>query len=120
MSKGRRKTRNPRSDASQKRDWAIAARKLLIRRRIPNVKIEPLATSSFYWRFFTGRQALHGPRRARRSMAPARRFDVAISRRSSFLPASNKSFGFSPRRQRQEGLLRGIVDKRMIRSFLDT
>jgi AcrR family transcriptional regulator len=48
----------------QKRDWVIAARKLLIRRGIANVKVEPLAqlmavtTGSFYWHF-AGRQALH-------------------------------------------------------------
>lgn len=58
------KTRKPRSDALQKRDWVIAARKLLIQRGIANVKVEPLAeamavtTGSFYWHF-AGRQALH-------------------------------------------------------------
>jgi AcrR family transcriptional regulator len=64
MPKGRGKTRKPRSDALQKRDWVIAARKLLIRRGIANVKVEPLAhgmavtTGSFYWHF-AGRQELH-------------------------------------------------------------
>jgi AcrR family transcriptional regulator len=58
------KTRKPRSDSLQKRDWVIAARKLLIRRGIADVKVEPLAqamavtTGSFYWHF-AGRQALH-------------------------------------------------------------
>jgi AcrR family transcriptional regulator len=58
------KTRKPRSDTLQKRDWVIAARKLLIQRGIANVKVEPLAqamavtTGSFYWHF-AGRQALH-------------------------------------------------------------
>ena len=62
-SKGRGGTRKPRSDALQQRDWVIAARKLLIRRGIANVKVEPLAqamavtTGSFYWHF-AGRQAL--------------------------------------------------------------
>jgi len=64
MSKGRGKTRKPRSDALQQRDWVIAARKLLIRRGIANVKVEPLAqamavtTGSFYWHF-ARRQELH-------------------------------------------------------------
>src|SRR5215471_20303999 len=63
-SKGRGKTRKPRADALQKRDWVFAARKLLIRRGIASVKVEPLAqamavtTGSFYWHF-AGRQALH-------------------------------------------------------------
>jgi AcrR family transcriptional regulator len=63
-SNGRGKTRKPRSDALQKRDWVIAARKLLIRGGIANVKVEPLAqamavtTGSFYWHF-AGRQELH-------------------------------------------------------------
>ena len=63
-SKARAKTRRPRSDSLQKRDWVIAARKLLIRRGIANVKVEPLAaamavtTGSFYWHF-AGRQELH-------------------------------------------------------------
>jgi AcrR family transcriptional regulator len=48
----------------QKQDWVIAARRLLIRRGIANVKVEPLAqamsvtTGSFYWHF-TRRQELH-------------------------------------------------------------
>jgi AcrR family transcriptional regulator len=62
--KGRGKTKELRPDALQQRDWVVAARKLLIRRGIANVKVEPLAqamkvtTGSFYWHF-TGRQALH-------------------------------------------------------------
>ena len=38
-----RKTRKPRSDSLQKRDWVVAARKLLTKRGISNVKVEPLA-----------------------------------------------------------------------------
>ena len=59
-----RKTRKPRSDSLQKRDWVVAARKLLTKRGISNVKVEPLAeamavtTGSFYWHF-SGRQELH-------------------------------------------------------------
>nr|AIA11698.1 Bacterial regulatory proteins, tetR family [uncultured bacterium] len=62
--KGRTKTRKSRSDALQKPDWVAAARKLLIKRGISNVKIEPLAeamsvtTGSFYWHF-SGRPELH-------------------------------------------------------------
>src|SRR5215472_961844 len=58
------RTRKPRSDAFQKQDWVIAARKLLIRRGIANVKVERLAdemavtTGSFYWHF-SGRQELY-------------------------------------------------------------
>jgi AcrR family transcriptional regulator len=62
--KGSGKARKPRSDSLQKRDWVVAARKLLIKRGISNVKVEPLAeamavtTGSFYWHF-SGRQELH-------------------------------------------------------------
>jgi AcrR family transcriptional regulator len=58
------KARNPRPDTLQKRDWVIGARKLLIKRGISNVKVEPLAeamavtTGSFYWHF-SGRPELH-------------------------------------------------------------
>lgn len=57
-------TRKSRAGALQKRDWVIAARKLLIKRGISNVKIEPLArelavtSGSFYWHF-SRRQELH-------------------------------------------------------------
>jgi AcrR family transcriptional regulator len=53
-----------RPGALQKRDWVIAARKLLIKRGISNVKVEPLAkamavtTGSFYWHF-ADRPELH-------------------------------------------------------------
>lgn len=53
------------SGALGKRDWVIAARKLLIRRGISRVRVEPLAktmgvtTGSFYWHF-SNRQELYG------------------------------------------------------------
>ena len=62
--KGSGKTRKSRADSLQKRDWVTAARKLLIKRGIANVKVEPLAeamavtTGSFYWHF-SGRPELH-------------------------------------------------------------
>jgi len=52
------------SGALGKRDWVIAARKLLVRRGIAGVRVEPLAkamgvtTGSFYWHF-SGRQELY-------------------------------------------------------------
>jgi AcrR family transcriptional regulator len=58
------KPRKPKSGALQKQDWVTAARKLLIKRGIANVKVEPLAdamavtTGSFYWHF-SGRQELY-------------------------------------------------------------
>lgn len=63
-SKGGPKPRRRRPDTLQKRDWVIAARKLLIKRGIADVKVERLAeamavtTGSFYWHF-SGRQELH-------------------------------------------------------------
>lgn len=54
----------PGADALQRQDWVQAARKLLIKKGISNVKIEPLAkimgvtTGSFYWHF-SGRPDLH-------------------------------------------------------------
>ena len=49
--------RKPRAGALGKRDWVLAARKLLIKKGISNVKVEPLAkllgvtSGSFYWHF---------------------------------------------------------------------
>ncbi len=49
--------RKPRAGTLGKRDWVLAARKLLIRKGISNVKVEPLAkalgvtSGSFYWHF---------------------------------------------------------------------
>jgi AcrR family transcriptional regulator len=57
-----RKRTGPKSLTKQ--DWVAGARKLLIRKGISNVKVEPLAkalnvtTGSFYWHF-AGREALH-------------------------------------------------------------
>jgi len=57
-------TKKTRPGALQKRDWVVAARKLLIKRGISNVKVEPLAkamtvtTGSFYWHF-ADRPELH-------------------------------------------------------------
>jgi AcrR family transcriptional regulator len=57
-------SKKARPGALQKRDWVVAARKLLIKRGISNVKIEPLAklmavtTGSFYWHF-ADRPELH-------------------------------------------------------------
>ena len=103
-----RKTRTPRSDASQKRE-----------RRILNVKVQPLATVSFYWRF-TGRQALHGAR------AGASIDSAGSSLRCGYLSPTQFSARFPEELwtlaalAKAEGALRRIVDKRMIRSFLET
>jgi AcrR family transcriptional regulator len=52
-----RTMRKPKAGALGKRDWVLAARKVLIRKGISNVKVEPLAkalgvtSGSFYWHF---------------------------------------------------------------------
>jgi len=49
--------RKPKAGALGKRDWVLAARKVLIKQGISNVKVEPLAkvlgvtSGSFYWHF---------------------------------------------------------------------
>lgn len=63
-SKAQKKPKKQGADALQKQDWVKAARRVLIKHGISNVKIEPLAktmavtTGSFYWHF-SGRQELH-------------------------------------------------------------